>query len=191
MTADHVRAGIRASIETLEKIEADADAIAAVADAIVERYRAGGKLILFGNGGSAADAQHIAAEFVGRFQLERDPLPAVALSVNPSAVTAIGNDYGFDKVFSRQLRALGSERDIAFGLSTSGNSENVLRAFEAAREMGMVTVGLTGGTGGAMPAACDHCIVVPDGATPRIQEGHLVVYHLICELVERALFPDA
>src|SRR5688572_7937546 len=118
MTADHVRAGIRASIATLEQIEAHADAIAAVADTIVERYQGGGKLVLFGNGGSAADAQHIAAEFVGRFQLEREPLPAIALSVNPSAVTAIGNDYGFDQVFARQLRALGTERDIAFGLST-------------------------------------------------------------------------
>ena len=191
MSTEDVRAGIRASIATLEKIEADADAIAAVADVIVERYRSGGQLILFGNGGSAADAQHIAAEFVGRFQLERDPLPAIALSVNPSAVTAIGNDYGFDDVFARQLRACGSDRDVAFGLSTSGNSSNVLRAFEAAREIGMVTIGLTGGSGGAMPAACDHCLVVQDAATPRIQEGHLVVYHLICELVERALFPDA
>ncbi len=191
MTADLVRERMRAAIENYQALGDSADAIAAAADAIVGRYRGGGKLLVFGNGGSAADAQHIAAEFIGRFQLERDPLPAIALSVNTSAVTAIANDYGFEAVFERQLRAFGSDGDVAFALSTSGSSANVLRALEAARSIGMLTVGLTGGTGGAMAELCDHCIVVPSDQTPRIQEGHLLVFHLICELAERTLFPDA
>ena len=191
MTADHVRERIRAAAENYERIAGDADAIAAAADAIVARYRAGGKLLVFGNGGSAADAQHIAAEFVGRFQRDRDPLPAIALSVNTSAVTAIANDYGFDAVFERQLRALAAAGDVALALSTSGGSPNELRALQAARELRLVTVGLTGGSGGSMPELCDHCIVVPSDQTPRIQEGHLLVFHLLCELAETALFPDA
>src|SRR4051795_13359168 len=170
-------------------VEGDiAEQLEQIAVAIASSYRGGGKLILFGNGGSAADAQHIAAEFVGRFQLERDPLPALALSVNASAVTAIANDYGYEEVFARQLRGLGSAGDVALGISTSGRSANVNGALSAARAMGMATIGLTGGGGGDMRPLCDHCIVVPAEDTPRIQEGHILVAHVLCELVESALF---
>jgi D-sedoheptulose 7-phosphate isomerase len=158
------------------------------AQAMSEALGAGRKLLVFGNGGSAADAQHIAAEFVGRFQLERDPLPALALSVNTSALTAIANDYGYEEVFARQLRGLGSAGDVALGISTSGRSPNVNGALSAARAMGMGTIGLTGGSGGDMRALCDHCIVVPADDTPRIQEGHILVAHVLCEIVETALF---
>jgi D-sedoheptulose 7-phosphate isomerase len=191
VSADLVRTRVGEAIATYERLVESADAVAAAAAAVVEVYRAGGKLIVFGNGGSAADAQHIAAEFVGRFQLERDPLPALALSVNSSAVTAIGNDYGFDQVFARQLRGLGSAGDAALGISTSGSSANVVEALRAARDAGMTTIGLTGGDGGAMPLLCDHCIAVPAQETARIQEGHILVAHLLCEIVESALFPGA
>ena len=189
MTAELARARIAAAIEVYGRLAGSADVIAAAGAAVVDAYRGGGKLIVFGNGGSAADAQHIAAEFVGRFQLERDPLPAIALSVNTSAVTAIANDYGYDQVFTRQLRGLGSAGDVALGISTSGRSPNVNGALAAAREMGMGTVGMTGATGGDMPGLCDHCIVVPADATPRIQEAHILIAHVLCEIVESALFP--
>ena len=189
MTAELARARIAAAIEVYGRLAGSADVIAAAGAAVVDAYRRGGKLIVFGNGGSAADAQHIAAEFVGRFQLERDPLPAIALSVNTSAVTAIANDYGYDQVFSRQLRGLGSPGDVALGISTSGRSPNGNGALAAAREMGMGTVGMTGATGGDMPGLCDHCIVVPADATPRIQEAHILIAHVLCEIVESALFP--
>ncbi len=189
MTAELARARIAAAIDVYGRLAGSADVIAAAGAAVVDAYRAGGKLIVFGNGGSAADAQHIAAEFVGRFQIERDPLPAIALSVNTSAVTAIANDYGYEQVFSRQLRGLGAPGDVALGISTSGRSPNVNGALAAAREMGMGTVGMTGATGGDMPGLCDHCIVVPADATPRIQEGHILIAHVLCEIVESALFP--
>src|SRR4051812_1879623 len=188
MTADLVRSRIEAAIEVYSRLADSADAVAAAASSVVDSYRGGGKLIVFGNGGSAADAQHIAAEFVGRFQLERDPLPALALSVNTSALTAIANDYGYEDVFARQLRGLGAPGDVALGISTSGRSANVNGALSAARAMGMATIGLTGGGGGDMPSLCDHCIVVPADDTPRIQEGHILVAHVLCELVESALF---
>ena len=187
MTTDLVRARIDAAIDVYSRLAESADVIAAAAAAVVDAYRGGGKLVIFGNGGSAADAQHIAAEFVGRFAIERDPLPALALSVNTSAVTAIANDYGFDQVFSRQLRGLASPEDVALGISTSGRSPNVNGALEAARAMGMTTVGMTGGSGGDMPALCDHCVVIPSDATPRIQEGHILVAHVLCEIVESAI----
>jgi D-sedoheptulose 7-phosphate isomerase len=150
----------------------------------------GNKVLLFGNGGSAADAQHIAAEFVGRFAFERRALPALALSVNTSCVTAIGNDYGFDLVFSRQIEALGREGDVAIGISTSGNSQNVLQGLSAARKLGLSTVALTGCNGGKLKSAVDHCICAPSNETPRIQECHLLIGHIICELVERTIFPE-
>ena len=190
MTADLVRARVESARDVYAALAASADLIAAAADAIVEAYRAGGKLILFGNGGSAADAQHIAAEFVGRFQLERDPLPALALTVNTSALTAIANDYGYEEVFARQLRGFGSEGDVAVGISTSGGSANVNGALRAARAAGMTTIGLTGGSEGSeMRELCDHLIAVPSDDTPRIQEGHILVAHVLCEIVESALFP--
>jgi D-sedoheptulose 7-phosphate isomerase len=191
MTADLVRSRALAAADVMTRVADDADAVVAAAGAIVDAYRGGGKLLVFGNGGSAADAQHIAAEFVGRFLRERDPLPAIALSVNSSAVTAIGNDYGFDQVFARQLRAHARPGDVALAISTSGGSPNVVEALRAARSSGLATIGLTGGDGGAMRELCDHCLVVPATETPRIQEGHLLVFHLLCEIVESTLFPGA
>lgn len=193
MTADRVafaRERIRDAVDTLERLEpaGTLDQVVTAAAAVTDAYREGRKLVLFGNGGSAADAQHIAAEFVGRFLLERTPLPAMALSVNTSALTAIGNDYGYDEVFARQLRAACEAGDVAWGLSTSGNSGNVLLAMEAAREIGLTTIGFTGGDGGKLAGAVDHAIVIPADSTPRIQEGHLVCAHILCEIVETALF---
>ena len=145
---------------------------------------------MFGNGGSAADAQHIAAELVGRFAFDRPALPALALSVNSSCVTAIGNDYGFDRVFSRQLEALARPGDIAIAISTSGNSTNVLHAISTARKIGLKTIGLTGRSGGNLRNAVDYCICVPSNETPRIQECHILVGHIISELVEREIFHE-
>jgi D-sedoheptulose 7-phosphate isomerase len=160
------------------------------ADIIQRSLRRGGKVLLFGNGGSASDAQHVAAELVGRFARERAPLPAIALTTDTSALTAIANDYGFEEVFARQVRALGRPGDVAVAISTSGNSPNVLRGAEAAREMGMTVVALTGAGGGALAAASDLCVNVPSDDTPRIQECHLTVEHVLCEAVENFLFPE-
>ena len=159
-----------------------------IAEIIIEAYRNGKKVILFGNGGSAADAQHITAELVGKYYLDRDPLPAVALTTNTSSLTAIGNDYSFDIVFTRQLKALGQKGDVVIGISTSGNSENVVQAFKVAREMGLITVGFTGKSGGKLRSVADHCLCIPSDDTPRIQEGHITIGHIICEIVERELF---
>jgi D-sedoheptulose 7-phosphate isomerase len=149
--------------------------------------RGGGKIVVFGNGGSAADAQHFAAELLGRFVLERAPFPAISLTDNTSAITAVGNDYGFENVFSRQLRGLGQRGDIALGISTSGNSSNVIEAVRVAAGLGMITMGLTGGDGGKLRNEVDHCLIAPADGTPRIQEVHAVVIHIICEIVERQL----
>ena len=159
-----------------------------IAEIIIEAYRNGKKVILFGNGGSAADAQHITAELVGKYYLDRDPLPAVALTTNTSSLTAIGNDYSFDIVFARQLKALGQKGDVVIGISTSGNSENVIQAFKVAREMGLITVGFTGKSGGKLRSVADHCLCIPSDDIPRIQEGHITIGHIICEIVERELF---
>jgi D-sedoheptulose 7-phosphate isomerase len=165
--------------------------IATVSKALVNAIRQGHKLLLFGNGGSAADAQHIAAEFVGRFAMERAAMPAVALSVNTSCVTAIGNDYGFDHVFARQIEAFGQPGDMAVGISTSGNSANVLLGLAKANEMRMTTVALAGASGGKMKDVADYCICAPSDETPRIQECHILIGHVIAELVERAVFHDS
>jgi len=162
-------------------------AIALVADA----FAAGRKLLLFGNGGSAADAQHLAAEFVGRFLAERRPLPAIALTTDTSALTAIANDYGYDEVFARQVRALGVPGDVALAISTSGRSPSVLRAVEACRERGIVTVGLTGGDGGSLAGKVDVSLCVSASAlSARIQETHILIGHVICELVDRRLLGE-
>jgi D-sedoheptulose 7-phosphate isomerase len=182
---------IEASIEVKRRLLGSKDivpAIAKVSHILIDAFDQGNKVLLFGNGGSAADAQHIAAEFVGRFAFERPALPALALSVNTSCVTAIGNDYGFDQVFSRQIEALGRPGDIAFGLSTSGNSQNVLNGLETAQKIGLQTIGLTGQTGGRLKSAVDLCICAPSDETPRIQECHILVGHVIAELVEEAMF---
>jgi D-sedoheptulose 7-phosphate isomerase len=191
MRAALARDRVRAAAEVYTRLVDSADGVSAAAQAVTDAYRTGHKLLLFGNGGSAGDAQHIAAEFVGRFQLERDPLPALALTVNGSTVTAIANDYGYEDVFTRQVRGLGCAGDVVVGISTSGGSRNVCLALQAARAGGMVTVGMTGGDGGVMRELCDHCLVVPSGDTPRIQEGHILLGHVLCELVEDALFPEA
>src|SRR6185369_2844616 len=162
--------------------------IAETATLLVNRFKDGNKLLVMGNGGSAADAQHFAAEIVGRFKLERAALPAVALSTDTSILTAIGNDYGFDSVFSRQVEALASAGDVVIGISTSGNSPNVLKALELARGRGCRTVGLLGKDGGSIKAVCDLALVVPSSDTPRVQEGHITIIHIICDLVEKALF---
>jgi len=159
-----------------------------VTEVLLEALQRGNKPLLFGNGGSAADAQHIAAELVGRFAFDRCPLPALALSVNSSCLTAIGNDYGFEFVFARQIQALGHAGDVAIGISTSGNSPNVVCALERAKTMGLHTVGFTGRRGGKLKTLVDHCICVPSEETPRIQECHILIGHIISELVERAIF---
>ena len=188
-----VAKSIHASIAVKERLLSSAEvvlAIAKVSEVVVEALRQGNKVLLFGNGGSAADAQHIAAEFVGRFAFDRPALPALALSVNTSCLTAIGNDYGFDLVFSRQIEELARKGDVAIGISTSGNSPNVLRAMSVARDLGLHTVALAGCTGGKLKDAVDHCICVPSNETPRIQECHILIGHIISELVERTLFDE-
>jgi D-sedoheptulose 7-phosphate isomerase len=164
--------------------------LAETAQVIAHGFQNGRKVLLFGNGGSAADAQHIAAEFVGRFMAERDPLPALSLSTDTSMLTAIGNDYGFDTVFARQIIALGQPGDTALAISTSGNSPNVLNGIEAAKSKGMYTVGLTGKTGGRMNGAVEVLFRVPSLHTPRIQETHIMIGHIICELIDRKMFPQ-
>lgn len=184
---------IQASIAVKERLLSSAELVSTVArvsEILVDALKQGNKLILFGNGGSAADAQHIAAEFVGRFAFDRPALPALALSVNTSCVTAIGNDYGFDVVFSRQIEALGRPGDVAIGISTSGNSPNVLRAVSVAKELGLHTVALAGCTGGKLKDAADYCICAPSNETPRIQECHILVGHIISELVEQTIFHE-
>ncbi len=154
------------------------------ADAIVAALHGGGKVLVFGNGGSASDAQHFVAELVGRYLAERRALPAIALTVDTSILTAVGNDYGFDRIFARQIEALGAEGDVAFGISTSGRSQNIIAAFAAARARGMTTVALTGCDGGEAGRAADIHLNVPDRATPRVQEVHRTLLHVICELIE-------
>jgi D-sedoheptulose 7-phosphate isomerase len=191
--AQQVRRLVEASIAVKQRLLHDAGAMAAtaaVSEILIDAVKTGHKPMLFGNGGSAADAQHIAAEFVGRFNFDRPPLPALALSVNSSCVTAIGNDYGYENVFARQIEALGHAGDVAIGISTSGNSPNLLRAFAVARQMGLHTVALTGATGGLVKPVVDHCISVPCTETPRIQECHILIGHIISELVEQALFAE-
>jgi D-sedoheptulose 7-phosphate isomerase len=164
--------------------------VAKVSEILVNAFEQGNKVLLFGNGGSAADAQHIAAEFVGRFAFDRPALPALALSANTSSVTAIGNDYGFDQVFSRQIEALAHTADVAIGISTSGNSPNVVSALSLSRQKGLHTIALTGCTGGKLKNAVDYCICVPSNDTPRIQECHILIGHIISELVEQTIFHE-
>jgi D-sedoheptulose 7-phosphate isomerase len=157
------------------------------AQTIRDRLASGGKLLLMGNGGSAADSQHIAAELVGRFKKERAAIPAIALTVDSSSLTALGNDYGFEVIFSRQIEALATAKDAVVGISTSGNSQNVIRALNLARNMGAATIGLVGHGGGDMKDCVDICIVVPSDDTARIQEVHITIGHIICEIIEQDL----
>ena len=186
-----VQARIRESVAVKEALLRDGELIRLVAEVgrdLAAALRGGHRAFLFGNGGSAADAQHIAAELVGRYLRDRPGLPAVALTVNTSSLTAIANDYSYDAVFARQLEALGSAEDMAIGISTSGNSRNVLLAIEAAKRKGMTSVGLTGQGGGQLRGMVDRCICVPSGDTPRVQEAHILIGHILCEIVERELF---
>jgi D-sedoheptulose 7-phosphate isomerase len=188
-----VSASIRASIAVKELLLKNAEVVsitAKVSELLVDALDKGNKVFLFGNGGSAADAQHIAAEFVGRFAFDRPALPALALSVNTSCVTAIGNDYGFELVFSRQIEALARPGDMAIGISTSGNSSNVLHGLSVARKIGLCTVALTGCTGGKLKNAADYCICAPSNETPRIQECHILIGHIISQLVEETIFHE-
>ena len=184
---------IKASIATKQQLLGDHKLVATIArvsEMLVKTFVQGNKVMLFGNGGSAADSQHIAAEFVGRFAFNRPALPALALSVNTSCLTAIGNDYGFDQAFSRQIEALGRAGDMAIGISTSGNSPNVLLGLETAKKMGIVAVAMAGQTGGKMKSLAEFCLCAPSHETPRIQECHILMGHIISELAEETIFHE-
>ncbi len=182
---------IEASIDVKRRtIETQVPMIVAIAERVVETFRRGGKLLLCGNGGSAADAQHIAAEFVSRFRRERRGLPAIALTTDTSILTAISNDYGYERVFARQIEALGRPGDMVIGISTSGISASVIAAMRAARNGGMATVGFTGASGGTLVDHVDLCLCVPSHNTARIQEVHITAAHVVCEIVERTLFEE-
>ncbi|MGB9235553.1 MAG: D-sedoheptulose 7-phosphate isomerase [Terriglobales bacterium] len=177
-------------LQTLLQSSEYLSAVAHVADAMAKCLRSGNKILFFGNGGSAADAQHLAAELSGRFLKERKSLAGWALTTNSSVLTAIGNDYSFDEVFARQIQGIARPHDLAFAITTSGNSPNVLRAVNAAREGGLVTVGLSGRTGGKLASAVDRCILIPSDQTPRIQEAHILTGHILCELIEESVLEE-
>jgi D-sedoheptulose 7-phosphate isomerase len=184
---------IRASIDTKQKVLQNAEllkTIEKITEVITTAFKNGNRVYFCGNGGSAADAQHLAAEFSGRFYKDRNALPAEALHCNTSYLTAVGNDYGFDVIYSRIIEGIGNNGDILVGLSTSGNSANVVKAFEAAKEKGMITIGFTGLTGGALKSISDHLINIPSADTPRIQESHIMVGHILCQLVEEKYFTN-
>jgi D-sedoheptulose 7-phosphate isomerase len=186
-----IKESINKSIEIKQKIYADEeiiDTIQQVIDEIVSAYKSGGKVLFCGNGGSAADAQHLAAELSGRFYFDRYPLDAEALHTNTSYLTAVANDYSFDEVYSRLIEARGNKGDILVAISTSGNSTNIIKAIEKANKTGLTTVGLTGASGGKMNGLCKLLIRVPSDDTPRIQESHILIGHIICENVERRVF---
>ena len=186
-----VQEAVAESIALKNRLAAEqAEAVAAAARMLAEVLKKGGKVLLFGNGGSAADAQHLAAEFVNRFQVERPPLAAMALTTDTSILTAVANDYDFREVFAKQVRALGRPGDAAVGLSTSGNSPNVVAGLKIARELGLRTLALSGGDGGPVAAAAEMALVVPSRNTPRIQEVHITVGHILCDLVDFILFPE-
>jgi len=184
---DRIKAMWEEHLEVVKSLPSLATAVSSAVDTIYSCMAAGGKLLVAGNGGSAADAQHIAAELTGRFLHERRPLPAIALHANTSALTAIGNDYGYEHVFARELSAHARPGDVLLAISTSGNSPNILAAIQAALQAKVTVIGLTGDSGGKMRAACDLCLCVPSKSTPRIQEMHIMIYHAICELLEQRL----
>lgn len=188
-----IAAQLREHRAVLEQIEQQlTPTIAALATRLIETFTIGNKLLIMGNGGSAADAQHFAGEIVSRFRIERPGLPAIALSTDSSIMTAIGNDYGFERVFARQIEALAAPGDAVIGISTSGNSPNVAKALEVARQAGCTTIGLLGRDGGSIKALCDIPLIMPSNDTPRIQEGHITVIHILCDLIEQGMFgPNA
>jgi D-sedoheptulose 7-phosphate isomerase len=190
---NYIKDQIKKSYETKQAIyenEALLDKIEQVAQMCVDLYKGDKKTILAGNGGSAADAQHIAAELVGRYGFDRPSIPSLALTTDTSNLTAIGNDYGYDQVFSRQLEGMGQAGDIFIGISTSGNSLNIIKAFESAKKKGIKTVALTGRDGGEMAKMADVALVVPSDSTPRIQESHILIGHIICDIIEKETFGD-
>jgi D-sedoheptulose 7-phosphate isomerase len=182
---------IRASVDVKNNILLDDKILQTVKDCVyilVTAFKNGNKVLFCGNGGSAADAQHLAAELSGRFYIDRDALPAEALHCNTSYITAIGNDYGYDVIYSRLVKGIGVKGDVLVGLSTSGNSKNILNAFEVAKEKGMITIAFTGESGGKLKKLTDHLINVPSDDTPRIQESHIMLGHIICQLTEEQVF---
>lgn len=189
LVADRIRESVAIKQALLEREDFLA-LIAEVARAMSDSLRKGGTIFFFGNGGSAADAQHLAAELAGRYLRERPGLPGLALTTNTSSLTAIGNDYGYDLVFARQLEAMGAPGDVAVGISTSGNSSNVVRGLEVAREKGIITVAMTGADGGKLRSVADYCLRIESNQTARIQEAHILVGHILCEIVEEELFHD-
>ncbi len=185
-----IKSRVSASIELKQQILGDdkfLEVVSEVAEQCLQVYKNGNKLLLAGNGGSAADSQHIAAEFVSRFEFDRPGLPAMALTTDTSILTAVGNDYGYEQLFARQVEANALAGDMFVGISTSGNSPNILAALDAAKAKGVITVGLAG-SGGAIQTACDYCIAVPSTSTPTIQESHIMIGHIICAYVESAYF---
>lgn len=184
---DNIVRQLRTTSDNFRKLESEAPKISAAATLMIEALRAGNKVLFCGNGGSAADSQHLAAELMGRYLKDRKPLPALALTVDTSALTAIANDYGYEDVFARQLRGLGTKGDVLVGLSTSGNSPNVLKAASVAREMGIKVVALTGGNGGKLATTADITINVPANMTNNIQEMHIAIGHMLCGFVEAAV----
>ncbi|NTW31729.1 MAG: D-sedoheptulose 7-phosphate isomerase [Bacteroidetes bacterium] len=188
----NIKQSIKDSILLKENILNNTDLLHSIekaANEIISSLKNGGKILFCGNGGSAADAQHLASELSGRFYYDRDPLPAEALHVNTSFITAVANDYGFNEIYSRLVKANGKKGDVIIGLSTSGNSENVIKAFQTATSCGMITIALTGSTGGKIKDVVSCLINVPSDDTPRIQEAHIMIGHIICEIVESAMFP--
>ena len=189
----YIKDQIKKSYETKQAIYKNDELltnIESVAKKCVELYRGDKKTILAGNGGSAADAQHIAAELVGRYGFDRPSIPSLALTTDTSNLTAIGNDYGYDQVFSRQLEGMGQEGDIFIGISTSGNSVNILKAFESAKNKNIFTVALVGRDGGKMAKSADISLIVPSDSTPRIQESHILIGHILCDIIEKEIFAD-
>ncbi|MBL7156833.1 MAG: D-sedoheptulose 7-phosphate isomerase [Candidatus Omnitrophica bacterium] len=184
--ANKIKKMIKANQEVVGKLlsEENLDAITTAAEGIISALKKGGKVLVFGNGGSAADSQHMVAELVGRFKKERKGIPAIALTANTSTITALSNDYGYEVTFARQIEALAKKGDVAIGISTSGTAKNVIAAVERSKEMGLLTIGLTGKGGGKIKAIADLSIVVKSDDTPRIQEAHILVIHILCELVE-------
>ena len=188
LTEEILRANIERSVAVHARLlETCLPAMAAAANALVSAYRAGNRALLFGNGGSSTDAQHLAGEFLGRYLRERRPLPAVALADNMAAMTAISNDYGFDQVFARQLQALARPGDVAMAFSTSGNSQNIVEGVNSARKLGLYTIAMTGSSGGRLRGLVDTLIAVPSDETPRIQECHILIGHALCDAVEHAI----
>jgi D-sedoheptulose 7-phosphate isomerase len=190
---EYIKKQIKKSYETKQAIytnEELLDNIVQVAEKCVSLYRGKNKTILAGNGGSAADAQHIAAELVGRYGFDRPSIPSLALTTDTSNLTAIGNDYGYEQIFSRQLEGMGQEGDIFIGISTSGNSANILRAFESAKKKNIFTVALTGNDGGKMADLADISLIIPSNSTPRIQESHILIGHILCDIIEKEIFAD-